>query len=98
MHMRAEIDGATVRTAADLHSALSRALDFGPYYGGNPAALWDRLTTDVERPVELVWSDSELSRAALGETGFAKFRSLLLRVQEQDLAYGPAERFSVTFA
>lgn len=96
--MRAEIDGTTIRTAADLHAALSRALDFGPYYGGNLAALWDRLTTDVERPVELVWTDSELSRAALGETEFAKFRDLLLRVQEQDLSYGSAERFSVTFA
>ncbi|WP_033037945.1 barstar family protein [Streptomyces monomycini] len=96
--MRAEIDGATIRTTADLHSALSRALDFGPYYGGNLAALWDRLTTDVERPVELVWSDSELSRAAMGETEFAKVRDLLLRVQEQDLADGGTERFSVTFA
>lgn len=72
--------------------------DFGPYYGGNPDALWDRLTTDVERPVELIRSDSEFSRAALGETEFATFRDLLLRVREQDLAYGPAERFSVTFA
>ncbi|MCK6885045.1 barstar family protein [Enterobacter roggenkampii] len=30
---------------------MSASLDFGPYYGRNLDALWDRLSTDVERPV-----------------------------------------------
>jgi ribonuclease inhibitor len=95
--VRVEIDGATIRTESDLHEFLSRALDFGPYYGANLGALWDRLSTDVERPIEIVWKESELSRMALGENRFEKIRDLLLRVQSQDKSFGWSERFSVTF-
>ncbi|GAA2508112.1 MULTISPECIES: barstar family protein [Streptomyces] len=95
--MRVVIEGAAVRTVSDLHGFLSRALDFGPYYGANLSALWDRLTTDVERPVELVWKDAGLSRAALGEATFDQIRDLLLRVQEQDRANDASKRFSVAF-
>ncbi|MEU4499602.1 barstar family protein [Streptomyces sp. NPDC023998] len=95
--MRVEIDGAEIRSEADLHEVLSRALDFGPYYGANLSALWDRLSADVERPVEIVWRNSELSREALGKVEFEKIRNLLIRVQLQDESYGWVDRFSVTF-
>jgi ribonuclease inhibitor len=95
--MRVEINGAEIRSVEDVHAALDRALDFGPYYGGNLSALWDRLTTDVERPVELVWSQSEVSRQALGNVDFERIRDLLIRVQEQDLESGQDDRFSITF-
>ncbi|GAA2405737.1 hypothetical protein GCM10010433_00170 [Streptomyces pulveraceus] len=95
--MRIEIDGAEIRSERDLHDFLSRALDFGSYYGANLSALWDRLSTDVERPVEIVWKESELSRRALGENEFEKIRDLLLRVQSQDESFGWPDRFSVTF-
>ncbi|WP_406364791.1 barstar family protein [Streptomyces sp. NBC_01546] len=95
--MRIEIDGAAILSQRDLHEFLSRALDFGPYYGANLSALWDRLSTDVERPVEIVWKESELSRRALGESEFEKIRDLLLRVQSQDESFGLSHRFSVTF-
>ena len=95
--MRVEIDGSVIRSERDLHEVLSRSLDFGPYYGANLSALWDRLSTDVERPVEIVWKESELSRTALGETQFEKIRDLLLRVQSQDESFGWSDRFSVTF-
>ena len=55
--MLLEIDGCEVRTEADLHILLARALDFGPYYGANLDALWDRLSRDV--PV--VWTDWQVS-------------------------------------
>ncbi|MEU4129947.1 barstar family protein [Streptomyces wuyuanensis] len=95
--MKVVIEGATVRTVSDLHGFLARTLDFGPYYGANLSALWDRLTTDVERPVELVWKDAELSRAALGANVFDQIRDLLLRVQEQDKVNEESKRFSVSF-
>ncbi|MGW7381975.1 barstar family protein [Streptomyces sp. NPDC054794] len=95
--MRVEIDGAEIRSEADLHELLSRALDFGPYYGANLSALWDRLSTDVERPVEIVWTNSELSKAAMGGAEFERIRDVLLRVQLQDESFGLAERFSVNF-
>lgn len=95
--MRVEIDGGAIRSERDLHDFLSRALDFGPYYGASLGALWDRLSTDVERPVEIVWKGSELSKVALGESEFEKIRDLLLRVQSQDQSFGWTDRFSVTF-
>lgn len=95
--MRIEIDGAAILSERDLHNILSQALDFGPYYGANLSALWDRLSSDVERPVEIVWKQSELSERALGATEFEKIRDLLLRVQSQDESFGWSDRFSVTF-
>ncbi|QGV77289.1 barstar family protein [Streptomyces ficellus] len=95
--MEVVIEGAVIRSAPDFHRFLAQALDFGPYYGANLSALWDRLTTDVERPVEIVWKDAHLSRAAFGENVFDQIRDLLLRVQEQDRANDESKRFSVTF-
>ncbi|MFG2424126.1 barstar family protein [Streptomyces sp. NPDC048448] len=95
--MRIEINGAEISSATDLHEFLSQSLDFGPYYGANLSALWDRLSTDVERPVEIVWKQSKVSRIALGESEFDKIRDLLLRVQAQDQSLGLSSRFSVTF-
>lgn len=95
--MRIEIDGATIHSENDLHEFLSQILDFGPHYGANLSALWDRLSTDIERPVEIVWKESALSRKVLGESEFEKIRDLLLRVQSQDQSFGLSDRFSVTF-
>lgn len=95
--MRVEIDGGTIHSEKDLHELLSRVLDFDPYYGANLNALSDRLSTDVEQPVEIVWRESALSRTALGESEFEKIRNLLLRVQRQDQSFGWSDRFSVTF-
>jgi ribonuclease inhibitor len=95
--MRVEIDGATIHSEKDLHEFLSRVLDFGPHYGANLNALWDRLSTDVERPIEIVWGESQLSRTARGESEYEKIRDLLLRVQSQDQSFGWSDRFSVAF-
>lgn len=90
--MIVEIDGRIIREEADFHRELASALDFGPYYGRNLDALWDRLSTDVERPVALIWNYSAESRASLGET-FDKIVQVLSRVQKQDEAFGWDERF-----
>ncbi|MEU5372261.1 barstar family protein [Streptomyces sp. NPDC005951] len=96
--MDVEIDGKRIRTPLDFHEALAEALDFGPYYRPNLAALWDRLSADVERPVTIVWRNSEESRAAMGSDKFEELRSVLIRTQEQDLSFGWDERFNVRFA
>ena len=77
--MRVTIHGALIRSESDLHDALADKLDFGPYYGRNLDALWDRLSTDVERPVELVWENSEVSKGLLGAEIFERISSLLIR-------------------
>jgi ribonuclease inhibitor len=95
--MRIEIDGATILTESDLHDALADALNFGPYYGRNLDALWDRLSTDIERPVELTWRDSVTSRRAMGETVFASVSELLIKVMRQDESLNLQDRFTVHF-
>ncbi len=96
--MQVIIDGAKIRTEADLHATLAKQLDFGTYYGNNLAALWDRLTTDVERPVEIIWSDSDQSRIALGEELFGRIARVLMEVEEQDRSFGRDHRLTITLA
>jgi len=92
--MRITLFGNTIKNEGDLHRVLSEQLDFGPYYGRNLAALWDRLTTDVERPVQLIWKDADSSRAAMGEETFEKIVKLFRDVEEQDRNFGRTEAFT----
>lgn len=92
-----EIDGAKVNSVAEFHSWLANALDLGSYYRPNLAALWDILSVDIERPIRLVWRDSELSRRAMGDSDFSALRDVLLRVQAQDEGFNLEERFVVLF-
>lgn len=95
--MRVTIDGTTIRSEADLHALLAQELDFGPYYGHNLDALWDRLTTDVERPVELIWQNAGASRAQLGAELFDRISALLERVARRDESYEENRRLTVRF-
>jgi ribonuclease inhibitor len=96
--VRVVIDGKAIRSAADLHDQLAGPLDFGPYYGRNLDALWDRLYRDVERPVELVWADAAVSEMNLGAELFAKIAQLMTDVMTDDAAHSPKNRFTVRFA
>ncbi|MDI7270926.1 barstar family protein [Cronobacter dublinensis] len=48
------LDGKRIQNESDFHSVMSELLDFGPYCGRNLDALWDRLSTDIERPVKII--------------------------------------------
>ncbi|MFE7594281.1 barstar family protein [Kitasatospora sp. NPDC057512] len=93
--MRVTIDGSRIRTVSDVHDALAGPLDFGPYYGRNLNALWDRLSTDVERPVEIVWEDSATSRERLGAEVFERIVQVLTRAAENDEGRPDEERLTV---
>ncbi|MER0444437.1 barstar family protein [Streptomyces sp. Edi4] len=95
--MRVVIDGALVESPADLHQVLAGPLDFGPYYGRNLDALWDRLSRDVERPVEIVWENAEVSRGRMGDEAFEAIASVLVRAAEEDEPNAPDERLTVRF-
>lgn len=71
---------------------MSDLLDFGPYYGRNLDALWDRLSTDIERPVKIIWLHSELSRQNLGES-FDRIIQIFERTRQQDITFKWDERF-----
>ncbi len=91
--MRVVLDGAAIQTEGDFHRQLARLLDLGPHYGNNLDALWDRLSHDVERPVELVWENSAASRENLGDELFAAIVVLLSDAQQHDIDAGYADRF-----
>jgi ribonuclease inhibitor len=93
--VRTIIQGLQVRTERDVHEQLARQLDFGSYYGWNLAALWDRLSTDVSRPIEIVWVDSADSRAALGDETFDALITVLEAAARQDVELGLAERLTL---
>ncbi|MFC8455212.1 barstar family protein [Kitasatospora sp. NPDC057223] len=96
--MRVTVDGAHIGSQADLHRVLAGPLDFGPYYGHNLDALWDRLSRDVERPVEIFWENAEASRGLMGDEAFEAIASVLVRAAKQDEPNAPDERLTVRFA
>lgn len=92
--MIVEIDGDQIRSEAEFHGALARGLGLPVYYGKNLDALWDVLSTEVERPVLVVWRDASSSQAAMPES-FEKIVEVLRKVERQDIAWGfpETERF-----
>ena len=90
--MKIEISGDQIVSEQDFHSQLAKALGVEKYYGHNLDALWDLLSAGVERPVNLVWCDSSISKVHLGET-FERIVSVLERVRLQDEHYGWEDKF-----
>lgn len=86
------LDGATIQNESDFHSVMSNLLNFGPYYGRNLNALWDRLSTDVERPMKIIWLDSEKSKKCLGEY-FNKIIQIFEQAKRQDMRFNWDEKF-----
>ncbi|VUT03215.1 barstar family protein [Klebsiella spallanzanii] len=86
------LDGVKINSECDFHREISCLLDFGPYYGDNLDALWDRLSTDVERPVTIIWLHSELSRHALGAY-FDQIIDIFERTRQQDIKFNWNEKF-----
>lgn len=91
--MDVTIDGSMIKSEADIHAVLREKLDFGPYYGNNLAALRDRLSNDVERPINLVWENARLSRTALGDELFESIVGIFRWVESQDEKFGWDDRF-----
>lgn len=90
--MQIKIDGREIRSEHDLHAALKRHLDLGPYYGNNLNALWDVLTTDVERPLRIIWYNSEATIAHMKQR-FDIICEVLTRLAEQEKSLSPERRF-----
>lgn len=66
------IDGTKFSSLSGFHEEARRLFDFGQYYGANASALRDFLSTELERPLEIVWIHSARSRELLGEREFLK--------------------------
>ncbi|WP_312189062.1 barstar family protein [Leclercia sp.] len=86
------LDGTKIQTEQDFHKLLSGLLNFGSYYGNNLDALWDRLSTDVERPIQIIWLNSVLSRKSLGEV-FDKIINIFEKIKQHNLRFNWGESF-----
>jgi ribonuclease inhibitor len=73
---------ADIRSLVQFYDEVARQLDFPDHFGRNLDALWDVLTNDIEGPLEIVWQDTALSQAAMGDD-YAKLVALLEEVAEE---------------
>ncbi|MBN3862003.1 barnase inhibitor [Pseudomonas frederiksbergensis] len=88
-----ELDGSTIRSEIEFHKQLASALKVSEFYGNNLNALWDLLSTNIERPIELIWKNSNNSKNSMGDT-FVKIVNILDRVKAQDESFGWDEKFT----
>ncbi|WP_074894617.1 barstar family protein [Neisseria elongata] len=91
--MQLEIIGSKIYTEQDFHNQISKIFPIQDYYGNNLDALWDLLSTNVERPITLVWKDAIFSKNQLKST-FIEIIKVLERVKKQDEDYGFEEKFN----
>lgn len=92
--MKHILEGKAIKSELDFHDALAIGLSLPRHYGKNLDALWDALMSDLERPLVLVWRDSEQSRLALADR-FDEIIAMLRRVEQQDVANGLEETFKL---
>ncbi|UNK63020.1 barstar family protein [Buttiauxella ferragutiae] len=92
--MNVILDGLSIESEDDFHDVIAKELNLPGWYGRNLDALWDVLTGMVERPVNLVWINSEISRTRLQR--YEKIVELLKDVAERDVALGRISKFEYT--
>jgi ribonuclease inhibitor len=77
---RIVLSGDRIDSLDDIYDEVERQLTL-PYFGRNLDALWDVLTRELEGPVEILWRESDVSRARLGPD-FDRVTALLREVAE----------------
>lgn len=76
------IDGKKYNNIEEIHNLFAREFNWG-FYGKNLDALWDFLTTEVERPFQIKWINIEESKKKIGQDCFSII-DLLREVEEWD--------------
>lgn len=81
--MKLIIQGKEIDNERDFHVQLAKLLNIRGYYGCNLDALWDLLSASIERPLCIVWNDSNYSKLKLG-VDFEKIINIFELVKQQD--------------
>jgi len=92
--MEIEIYGDQMTSESDFHNEIARQLNVENYYGKNLDALWDLLSTGVERPLNLIWLDVNISKEKI--RSFDKIISVFDRVRNQDEQSEWEDKFTYT--
>ena len=93
--MLVEIDGAKVEAERDVLAALREQLFPDRGFGWNRSSLLDALSTDVPRPVTIVWKHCRLSAERLGPFVFGELCALLASIAAQDVEWQLEDRLEV---
>ncbi|WP_447784552.1 barstar family protein [Pseudomonas germanica] len=88
-----QLDGSSISTEEEFHKQISSSFSVNQYYGNNLNALWDLLSTDVERPIELIWTNSKHSEKLMGDS-YKKILIILDREKTQAESFGLDEKFN----
>ncbi|OMF17448.1 barnase inhibitor [Paenibacillus amylolyticus] len=80
------LDGVDFASSAELHLQLKDKLALPDFYGGNLDALWDCLTSTIELPLELKWTNYRISEERLGNEA-DRVRDLMLEVQAEQSGF-----------
>jgi len=89
--MNVILDGLSIESEDDFHEAIAKVFNLPGWYGRNLDALWDVLTGMVDRPINLVWLNSEISRTRLQR--YEKIVDLLKDVADRDIELGLISKF-----
>lgn len=93
--MKIQINGEMVKSEMDFHRELASALGVESFYGYNLDALWDLLSSSVERPICLRWVNASTSNRFMGRT-YQDIIDILERVRIQDERFGWVDKFTYT--
>lgn len=88
-----QLDGLSISTEEEFHTQISSSFSVTQYYGNNLNALWDLLSTDVERPIELIWTNSKYSEKLMGDS-YKKILIILDRVKTHDKSFRLNDKFN----
>ncbi|WP_409317922.1 barstar family protein [Pseudomonas sp. KCJK9016] len=87
------LDGLTISSEQEFHKEIAIAFSVTDFYGNNLNALWDLLSTGVERPIDLIWKNSELSKKNMGDS-YNKIIKIFERTKQQDVGFGWEDKFN----
>ena len=79
---RCTLNGLKIQSLDNLYNRLENRLSLPPHFGRNLDALWDVLSTDVEGPFEIVWTNSDDSKKSMGKD-FQRVIKLLKELKKE---------------
>lgn len=83
---RVILNGEEFSSTAELHELLKQKLELPDFYGANLDALWDCLTGQIELPLELTWTNYQISKVRLGNEA-EKVYQLMFEAEEEGIGF-----------
>ncbi|UPK46344.1 MULTISPECIES: barstar family protein [Paenibacillus] len=83
---RVVLNGEDFSSTTELHELLKQKLELPDFYGANLDALWDCLTGMIELPLELTWTNYQISKERLGSEA-EKVYQLMLEAEEESIGF-----------